>query len=109
MCGLPAARLADLCNGRVAVVAQVCIMRPGAPLSPLEHLDSITVSGDGHHLAVGSSQRQGFWLYTLKPPEVRLNPKPIERSHLWTRSLIALQYVFHDVRLSRRAKRGQSC
>ena len=33
-------------------------------------LDSIALSGDGRHLAVASSAKAGFWLYTLTPPQV---------------------------------------
>lgn len=51
-------------------------MRPGMPLPSHERLDSIAVSGDGRHLAVGSSHRQGFWLYTINPPQVGLWTRP---------------------------------
>ena len=43
------------------------MIRPGAPL-----LDSLAVSGDGRHVAVGSSQQRGFWLYKIVPPQVRI-------------------------------------
>ncbi len=31
-------------------------------------LDSLAVSPNGRHVAVGSAERQGFWMYTLEPP-----------------------------------------
>ena len=46
---------------------QVASLRPlGDALSPA--LDSLSVAGDGRHIAVGCSELQRFWLYSLTPP-----------------------------------------